>query len=75
MLVISKKDGELWKINETEIEIEGKKVRTFGISANAVEIKDLSIHRGEVEKFIELLNRLEASEIHAYDLAEDFLLR
>ena len=75
MLVISKKDGELWKINETEIEIEGKKVRTFGISANAVEIKDLSTHRGEVEKFIELLNRLEASEIHAYDLAEDFLLR
>ena len=75
MLAINEKEGELWKINETEIEIEGEKVRTFGISATAVEIKDLSTHRSEVEKFIELLNRLGASEIHAYDLAEDFLLR
>ena len=75
MLAVNEKEDKMWKINETEIKIEGKKVRTFGISANAVEIKDLSTHRGEVEKFIELLNRLEASEIHAYDLAEDFLLR
>ena len=75
MLVISEKDGELWKINETEIEIEGKKVRTFGISANAVEIKDLSTCKEDVEGFVELLNRLGASEIHACDLAEDFLLR
>ena len=65
----------MWKINETEIEIDGKKVKTFGISANTVEIKDLSTCREEVEKFIELLNKLGAFEIHAYDLAEDFLLR
>ena len=65
----------MWRINETEIEIEGETVKTFGISANAVEIRDLSTRKEKVEKFVELLNNLNASEIHAYDLAEDFLLR
>ena len=75
MLAINENEGEIWKINETEIEIEGESVKTFGISAYTVEIKDLSTRREDVEEFVELLNRLDASEIHAYDLAEDFLLR
>ena len=43
MLAINEKEGELWKINETEIEIEGEKVRTFGISATAVELTEVKL--------------------------------
>lgn len=65
----------MWKIIEKEIVLDGKSVKTYGIGGETVEINDISTHQSEVEKFVDLLNRLNASEIHAYDLISDFIER
>lgn len=65
----------MWTITEKEILLDNKSVKTFGISGKSVEISDVSTHKEEVEEFVELLNKLNASEIHAYELVEDFMER
>ncbi len=65
----------MWRIIEKEIDLNGKSIKTYGIGAETIEINDISTHKSEVEKFVNLLNRLGASEMHAYDLADDFMER
>ncbi len=65
----------MWKIIETEITLDGKSIKTYGIGNKTVEINDISTYKSEVEKFVELLNKLNVSEIHAYDLISDFIER
>lgn len=65
----------MWKVIEKDIYLEDRTVRSYGISGETIEINDISTRKEEMERFVELLNRLEASEIHAYDLVEDFLGR
>lgn len=64
----------MWEVTSTRATAEnGTKLVTYGIRLNATVINDLSPNRHEIEKFVRLLNRLGASEIHAFELAEDFL--
>ena len=63
----------MWKVIETEICIENQYITSYGIGGETVEIADISIVREEIEEFVALLNKLSASEIHAYNFAEDFL--
>lgn len=63
----------MWKITEDEVCLAGSCFKSYGISRGSVVIRDVSTHRDEISEFVELLNRLDASEIHAYDLVEDFL--
>jgi len=63
----------MWKITEDEVCLAGSSFKSYGISRGSVAIHDISTHRDEISEFVELLNRLDASEIHAYDLVEDFL--
>ncbi len=66
----------MWKITEINVTGEdGGAVTTYGVSCGDTVINDLSPSREEVEEFVGMLNRCGASEIHAYDLAEDFLGR
>ncbi len=64
----------MWKIVSTRIATEnGKEVETYGIRRGGTVVNDVSICKSEIQEFVELLNRLDASEIHARDLVEDFL--
>lgn len=64
----------MWEITSTRAAAEnGTELVTYGIRINATVINDLSPNKKEIENFVRLLNRLGASEIHALDLAEDFL--
>jgi len=63
----------MWTITEDEDCLAGNSFRSYGISCGSVAIRGISTHRDEISEFVELLNRLNASEIHAYDLVEDFL--
>lgn len=64
----------MWKIISTQIATEsGKEVETYGICRGGTVVTDVSLCKSEIQEFVELLNRLDASEIHARDLVEDFL--
>ena len=64
----------MWKIISTRIRTEsGNEVETYGISRGSTAIADVSLCKTDIQNFVELLNRLDASEIHARDLVEDFL--
>ncbi len=66
----------MWNITETDVKSEdGGAVTTYGIRCGETVINDLSPNKEEVEEFVGLLNSCGASEIHAYELAEDFLGR
>lgn len=51
----------------------GNEVETYGISRGGTIVADISLCKSDIQEFVELLNRLDASEIHARDLVEDFL--
>lgn len=53
----------------------GEIFETYGVSINSTVIDDISLDKEEIQEFVELLNRLGASELHACDLIEDFLGR
>lgn len=64
----------MWQMITTRTAAEnGETVTTYGVRIGTTEIADISPNRYETEKFIRRLNRLGASEIHAYELVEDFL--
>lgn len=64
----------MWKIISTLTATEnGKEVETYGISRGGTFVADVSLCKSDIQKFVELLNRLDASEVHARDLVEDFL--
>ncbi|MCH5208120.1 MAG: hypothetical protein J1F04_04495 [Oscillospiraceae bacterium] len=63
----------MWRVIEKEICVEDMTTISYGIAGASVEINDISTRKEEIEDFVRLLNKLEASEIHAYELVEDFL--
>ena len=64
----------MWRLTETTVkDDEGNEVKTFGITKGKVRIDDICINRKEIEIFIRRLNENNASEIHAYELTENFL--
>ena len=54
---------------------DGTEITVYGVSIGSTVINDISADRQETEEFVRRLNRLGASEIHAYELVEDFLGR
>lgn len=65
----------MWRIVEAEVYVDGETARSYGIGSDNLEIIDISTHKDEISEFVSLLNRLGASEAHAYELVEDFLGR
>lgn len=65
----------MWKVIEKEISLENHTLISYGIRGETVEINDISTCKEEIAAFVELLNSSEASEIHAYELVEDYLGR
>lgn len=64
----------MWVITSTPIATESGETReTYGISCGNTVINDVSLCKHEIEKFVETLNLLGASEVHAFDLVENFL--
>ena len=64
----------MWRITTTRTTAEdGREIVTYGVSAGSTVINDISADKQQIEDFIRRLNRLGASEIHAYELVEDFL--
>lgn len=63
----------MWTVTAQEVCSEGKHMVSYGISGESVEINDISTRKDEIREFVELLNKLGASEVHAYDFVEDFL--
>ena len=64
---------KMWTVTEKRLVFEEKNTLSYGISSGRVEINDISTQKDEICKFVNLLNKMGASEIHAYDLVEDFL--
>lgn len=52
---------------------DGKQVETYGLKCNSTVIGDITTNKQDITEFAEQLNRLGASEIHAYELVENFL--
>ena len=65
----------MWRIVEADVYVDGETARSYGIGSDNLEIIDISTHKDEIRDFVSLLNRLGASEAHAYELVEDFLGR
>ena len=47
----------------------------YGIAGNGVKAEDITTSREEINELAELLNRNEVSEIHFFDILEDWLGR
>lgn len=66
----------MWTLVATSVNSElGETVETYGIRRGETIINDISLCKQEISEFVDLLNRLDASEIHAYELVENFLGR
>lgn len=66
----------MWELTTVRITAEdGREVETYGIRIGNTVIDDISPDKHEIIEFVRQLNRLGASEIHAYELVEDFLGR
>ena len=63
----------MYKVISSEIEVEGENYITYGIYGETASVADISTDRERVEKLAELCNRLDLSEIHLIDVAEDFV--
>ena len=63
----------MWTVTEKRLVFEGKNTISYGISCGSIIINDISTQKDEICEFVDLLNKMGASEVHAYDLVEDFL--
>lgn len=64
----------MWRtVSCTIVTEDGKQVESYGLSCGSTVINDITLNKQEITKFAEQLNRLGASEIHAYELVENFL--
>ncbi len=66
----------MWDVTQSSVAAEnGDKHETYGISKGGTVIKDISLDEQEILDLVELLNKLDVSELHARDIVEDFLGR
>ncbi len=64
----------MWNITRTALTTEDGNTReTYGIAKGDTVINDVSVNEGEISELIERLNSLDVSEVHAYEVVEDFL--
>lgn len=64
----------MWEVTRTSVISEdGVSHDTFGISMGETVINDISLNKEKVSTLIKLMNTLDVSESHAFDIAEDFL--
>ena len=64
----------MWQIViGTAVTEDGKQVTTYGLKCGSTVIGDITPNEQDITEFAEQLNRLGASEIHAYELVENFL--
>ncbi len=63
----------MYKVISKEIFVEGERHISYGIACDSTEVSDLSTDKERVERFAEMCNRLELSEVHLFDAAEDFV--
>lgn len=63
----------MWEVTTTKITTEdGRIYNSFGIAKGSTVINDISLNLLKISDFISRLNVLEVSEIHAYEVIEDF---
>ncbi len=66
----------MWNVTHSSVTAEnGVKHDTYGISKGGTVIKDISLDKQKIRDLVELLNKLDVSEVHALDVVEDFLGR
>ena len=71
-----REDNIVWQLTKNRTTAEdGREITVYGVSIGSTVINDISADKQETEEFVRRLNRLGASEIHAYELVEDFLGR
>lgn len=71
-----REDKRVWQITENRTTADnGKEYATYGVSIGETVINDISTDKHDIQEFVRRLNRLGASEIHAFELVEDFLGR
>lgn len=64
-----------YQINEsTLITEEGERFKTYGVSYDAVVIRDVSINKSKVLSLINKCNTYKLSPVHIYDIIDDFLV-
>ncbi len=64
----------MWQIVfGTTVTDDGKQIETYGLKCNSTVIVDITTNKQDITEFAAQLNRLGASEIHAYELVENFL--
>ncbi len=64
----------MWYLTQSSVAAEnGTSHETYGISKGNTVIKDISLDKQEICDLVELLNKLDVSEVHARDVVEDFL--
>lgn len=63
----------MWKITKIRVTTQdGKTCDSFGITKGGRIINDISLDYQKISDFVHRLNSLDVSEIHAYELVEDF---
>ena len=62
-----------YEMTQTSVSMEGITFVSYGIKSHSYAIPDLSTDRRAVEELVALCNRLDLSEIHLLDVAEDFV--
>lgn len=66
----------MWQITTIRTTADnGTEIVGYGVRVGDTVINDISADKHEIQEFIRRLNRLGASEIHAFELVEDFLGR
>lgn len=65
----------MYKLNICTIcDENGNDINSYGISFKNKKINDVSTDKNKVLKLIEKCNKLKVSEIHIYDIIEDFFV-
>ncbi len=76
MPIFYRRFEKLWNLTQSSVASEnGDKHETYGISKGDTVIEDISLNKQELRALVELLNKLDVSEVHARDIVEDFLGR
>ena len=74
MFQFLREDDLVWQMTTIRTAAEnGEVTETYGVKIGNTVINDISPFKYDIELFVRQLNRLGASEIHAYELVEDFL--
>ena len=64
----------MWTITEKQyINEDGISYTGYGVTSGDCSIEDLTPSLSAINRFVEMLNRYEASQVHIYELAENFL--